>query len=223
MSNLITPVAILSYPHLFQAQPPLQEGGKPKFGCSLVFPEGTDVTAMKQAAVEAAKEKFGDKAVKMIRDGKLKFPFRTDGEEKGYPEGSVFVNVRSERRPGIVSRYADPATGKARVIEDEDEIYPGVQVKALVHAYGYDTAGNRGVTFALDGIQKWDDGDRLDGRVKAEDAFDAEELAVADLSDLTDEGGGDEAPAKKSKKGKGKKGKAPADDDGDDLDLDDLI
>jgi len=30
----------------------------------------------------------------MVESGKIRMPFRNDGEEKGYPEGSVFMNVK---------------------------------------------------------------------------------------------------------------------------------
>lgn len=219
--HLITPIALLSYPHLFKPQPPMEEGGKEKFAATFVFPAGTDLTPLKEAVLAAATEKWGDKAAGMIRSGKLRSPFRDD-DDKGYPEGSTFIGCRSDSQPGVVSKYADPETGKAREITDPEEIWAGCEVKGLVHAYAYDRAGNKGVTFSLDGIQKWGDGTvRFDGRVKAEDAFDAVAPAVADLSDLTgedeesDDEGEDEAPPKKAK---AKKGGKQAADEGD-LDL----
>ena len=179
---IITPKAILSYPRLF-APEAQNEGDTPKYSCALVFEDGTDLKSLKQAAVEAARERFGDKADNMIKGGKLRMPVRTDSVEKGYPEGSTFMNVRTTKKPGIVSIYPGP-DGKPLPIADEDEMYPGCVVRASLACYAYDTNGNRGVSFALNNLQKVAEGERLDGRAKAEDEFDADMDAVADLSDL---------------------------------------
>lgn len=193
--SIITPKAILSYPRLFEPEAQ-NEGDTPKYSCALVFEEGTDLKTLKQAAVAAARERFGDKADNMIKGGKLRMPFRTDSEDKGYPAGSTFMNVRTTKRPGIVSIYPDPNTGKPLPIVDEEEMYPGCVVRASLAVYAYDTNGNRGVSFALNNLQKVADGERLDGRSKAEDEFEADMDAVADLSDLEepveDEAGGDD-------------------------------
>lgn len=184
--RVITPEAILSYPHLWQPKA-AAEDQEPRYSCCLVFPAGSDLRALKAAVIEAAKVKWGDKATKMIRDGKLRMPFRDDAEERGYPEGSVFVNARSKTAPGIVSIYPDPETGKPTPITDPEQVYPGCYVRASVTAFAYDRSGNRGVAFALNNLQKIRDGERLDSRKRAEDEFEADANAVADLSDLTGE------------------------------------
>ncbi len=181
----ITPVGMLSYPHLFTPQDPMEEGGTPKYAAVIVFPEGTDLQPLRDAALVAAQEKFGvEKAEALLKGNKLRLPFRDDWEEKGYPENSVFLNAKTTNPPGLVSRYQDPATGKAARITDPDEIYPGAQVRFSITAFGYDVKGNKGISFALNNVQKWEDGERLDGRVRAEDEFSAEAPVTADLSDL---------------------------------------
>jgi hypothetical protein len=42
-------------------------------------------------------------------------------------------------------------------------VYAGQYVKAAVHAYAYDTKGNKGVSFGLDALQIIRDGDPLSG------------------------------------------------------------
>ena len=223
--HIVTPLALLSYPHLFTPQPAMNAGEPDKFGAVFVFSAGTDLTELKEAAVAAAVEKWGDKAAGMLRAGKLNSPFRDD-DDKGYPEGSIFIGARSIDQPGVVSKYADPETGKAREITDPSEVWAGNEVKGLLHAFAYDKKGNKGVTFSLDGVQKWADGTvRFDGRVKAADAFDAVAPAVADLSDLTgedddDDDDEDEVPVKKPRKARAKK--VEEDDEGD-LDLKKLL
>jgi hypothetical protein len=149
-----------------------------------VFEKGTDLAELKKAALAAATEKFGAKAEGLIRDGKLKMPFRNDGEEKGYPEGSVFMNVKNKAKPGIVGIYPG-ADGKPLPIDDPAQIYAGCKVRASLRAYAYDVSGNKGVAFSLGNLQKMADGDRLDGRVRATDEFEADlSVKPADLADL---------------------------------------
>ena len=183
MSKIITPQAVLSYPHLFE--PNLPPGASEAvYSCALVFEKGTDLGELRKAAIAAANEKFGNKAEALVRDGKLRLPFRTDAEDKGYPEGAVFMNVKNKSKPGIVSIYAG-ADGKPTSIEDPAQIYAGCKVRASLRAYAYDVSGNKGVAFSLGNLQKLADGDRLDGRVKASDEFEADlSVAPADLEDI---------------------------------------
>lgn len=174
MSRLITPEGILSYPHLFEPQQPKGGEGKAKYSAALIFLAGTDLSEMKKAAIAAGVEKWGEtKFADMVKKKQIRMPFR-EGEEKGYPDGSTFINIRSDNQPGVVDRIQDPKTGKPRVITDEGEVYAGCRVRASVSAFAYDTNGNKGVTFGLNNIQKLGDGERLDGRTRAEDDFDAE-------------------------------------------------
>lgn len=185
--GIITPLALLSYPHLKEPQAPQNGIGKAKYSASLVFPEGSDLTELQAAAEAVAEAKWPGKAKAMFANGALRSPFRKDGVEKGYPAGSIFMNVRTEQAPGLVSKYAGP-DGKPVLITGEDitkEFYAGAKVKASVTAFAYDSNGNKGVSFALANMQKLDDGPRLDGRKAAEDEFTADlSAAPADLSTL---------------------------------------
>jgi hypothetical protein len=200
-TNVISPVAILSYPHLDKpVQNTDKEGvprGKAKFSCALVFEAGTDLTALKKAALAAAEGRWAGKVADMIAKSKastqaggpitFRLPFRGD-LKPGYPEGSTFINVRSERKPQCV--YAHAATGGDRPAEIPpekilEELYPGAKVRVSLVAFAYDTEGNRGVSFALNNIQKIAEGERLDNRVAATDEFDVDlSAAPADLSAL---------------------------------------
>lgn len=196
MSNrVITAEAILSYPHIWAPQQP-PSGGDPKYGAAFLFTDQEDLKPLQKAAFGVVVEKFGaEKAKEMLKTGRFRLvggPYhsiRTDVEAKGYPEEVVgFINANSNSQPGVVSIYPDEE-GRPSVITDESKVYPGVIVKASVTPYWYDVEGNRGVTWGLNNIQVIRDGERLDGRVPAQDEFEADEAAVADLSDLTDEEG----------------------------------
>lgn len=180
-----TPVATLSYPVLHTPKPG-ENGGVPKYSCALIFAPGTDLTELKQAVIDAAELKFPGKGAEMLRKNQLKNPLR-NGEEKDYAEGSVFTNVRTERKPGIVYAWAG-ADGKPARMADEDireQMYPGAQVRATLAAFYFDKGGNKGISFALNNLQKVGEGERIDGRKSAEEEFDVDLNAEpADISGL---------------------------------------
>jgi hypothetical protein len=60
MSKVITPEAIISYPHVFEPQTP-PGASEPVYSCCLVFLDGTDMSELKATAAAVAKEKWGDK------------------------------------------------------------------------------------------------------------------------------------------------------------------
>lgn len=183
--RVTTPVGILSFPHLFTPQAAQQADQKDKYSATVVFLKGTDLAPLVAAAYAAAEKKWPGKGTDLLRSGKVKSPFRLDAVEKGYPEGAVFINIRSESKPQIVSRFKDAVTGKAIPITDEAAMYPGCQVRATIAAFGYDKKGNKGVSFGLNNLQKMGEGERLDSRKAAEDEFDADlTQEPADLSAL---------------------------------------
>lgn len=184
MSKVITPEAVISYPHIFEPQTP-PGASEPVYSCALVFKDDVDITEMKAAVMAVAKEKWGDKTRDMIKAGKIRMPFREDAVEKGYPEGSTFINAKSKMAPQVVSIYAGE-NGKPAPITDPKEIYPGAIVRASLRAYAYAVNGNNGVAFSLGNLQKVGDGPRMDGRLSAADEFSAEAKPTADISDLDD-------------------------------------
>ncbi len=181
-----TPKAILSFPHLDEPQAGMN-GGKPKYSCALIFPAGTDLTELKAAAFAAGEAKFGAAFVDGVKKKRYKWPLRAGEEKDSYPEGSTFINVRSEQQPGVVTAFAGP-DGKPQVIpanKVRSEMYPGAIVRASLTAFAYDRPDSKGVTFGLNNLQKLAEGERLDSRVAAENDFDADlSAAPADISSL---------------------------------------
>lgn len=188
--KLLTPQATLSYPHIDEPVPPMNGKGEPKYSVALVFPAGADLSMLQAAVLEAATDKWGTKAAALLKSGGLKNPFRTDGEAKGYGEGSVYFNARSTEKPGAVYLWADPATGKAMIIPDDlrkKELYAGAQVRASITAFAYDNEG-KGVSFGLNNIQKLGNGPRLDGRKAADEEFEADlSMEPAPMDDVETE------------------------------------
>lgn len=208
-TKVITQEVTLSFPHL--AEPTVAQNGKgnPKYSASLLYDAGANLEAEKAALMEAAVKQWGDKAATLLKTGQLTWPIRTDWEAKGYPEGTAFINARSENQPGLVYPHKDPTSGKPALVipgvvnpgyqlTDADKktiatvFYAGARVRAAIVAFAYEyreTAGGpvmkRGVSFGLNNLQKLGDGPRLDGRKAAVDEFEAvTELVPANLDDL---------------------------------------
>ena len=160
--TVMTPEFRVSFPAVFK--PKRQKGdatSEPKYGLTMLFPKGADLSKLKRAAEEAVKEKWGDKPPKNLRS-----PFRDQGEKEyeGYEEGAVFVSASSKQKPGLVDRQRQD-------IIDETEFYPGCYARATLRAFAYDNNGNKGVAFGLNNVQKLRDGDPLGGRTRAKDDF----------------------------------------------------
>lgn len=222
MARLITGEVIASYPQLTT---PDEKG---KYSLTLIFADGFPKD-LKKVALDTIKAKYEGKlkgAKIVVLDtphGKANFlqtsggltirlPWRDDSEVvagKSYPEGSAFIAVRTSAgapQPQIVSLVPDE--NRKPTVIDAGKIYAGCIVKVSIDPFCYDTDGNKGVTFGLGNVQFIRDGERLDGRTFGVDDFDADESAVADLSDLTGEGHGE---------GDEELVGAAASDDGDDL------
>lgn len=177
-----------SFAWVFKPQPPMEGStGEAKYGVTMLFDAVARKTAqyeaMKKLAIAAAKEKFGDK---IEPDGKGWFKFKVgqrifrnpmrDGAEKpeleGY-EGCTFASATSKMQPGLVDAQLQ------RIIS-ESEFYSGCYARATVTAYGYDKAGNAGVAFGLQNLQKLADGEAFSGRTAAENDFDSVEDFVGE-------------------------------------------
>lgn len=171
--NVMTPEFRVSYPYVFKPQQPMKgsEGKDPKYSVVMLFKKGEDLSKLKAAAQAAAVEKWGADQAKWPKN--LRVPFRDQGEKEseGYEEGAVFVTATSKAKPGLVDANLNH-------IIDESEFYAGCYARATVRAFAYDNAGNRGISFGLQNVQKLRDGESLSGRVKAEDEF--QPIASAD-------------------------------------------
>lgn len=173
------------------------KGGKEgKHEFNLLFPKDSDHTAVKEAAMEAGKDKFA----KAFKDaaGKwpssIKTPFkRTADNDKlvaaleaegiKVEDFPVFYGARSADRPGIVG-----PNGKADGI-DEEQVYSGRWARMTTDAFAYEAEGNKGVSFGLKNIQLLDNDEPLaigGGRVNAESEFEAVEGAGDDSKNADD-------------------------------------
>lgn len=156
----------LSYTHVFNRYNPYGDQADGKYMTNVLIPKDEKETiAAINKAIDVAKKqaivsKWGGKEPK-----KLDMPLR-DGDEKDDEnyEGRLFVNAKSNTRPGIVDRKKVP-------IVDEEEIYSGVWAIVSITFFGYDKNGNRGVACGLNNIMKFKDDEHFGGRVSAESDF----------------------------------------------------
>lgn len=153
----------LSFPAVWK--PKAFEQQEPKYSVVMLFDKKTDLKDLKRVVMLAATEKFG---AKESWPKGLRLPFK-NGDEKtdlqGYA-GTIVVNASSKQRPGVVDRQKQP-------ILLEEDFYAGCYARATLIAFAYDKAGNRGVSFSLQNLQKLRDGEPFSGRKKAEDDFDS--------------------------------------------------
>lgn len=195
MASLYFKGVTISYPYLFEPRSDRPVAGKtpkpPKYSCTLLIPHEVDIKEQQMAVLELMKSK-NENAEVMIKEGLVRWPFITknlkkDGKTPRFDASrfKCFINAWSYDPPGVVDRYVDPTTGKVAVLRDRKKIYSGCIVNALVNPYWYVNDG-MGVSFGLQHIQWWDDGERLDNRIAAEDAFQGEALPEGDISRLGD-------------------------------------
>ena len=158
----------ISFANIFEAKS--INGGEAKYSVSCLIPKEDKKTLLAiHKAVEAAKEdgktrKWGGKIppnLKLpLRDGDIDRP-----DDEAYAD-SYFINASSREQPGVVDR-------KRVKITDPLALYSGCYVRASINLYPFNANGNRGIAAGLGNLQFWCDGEPLNGRVKAEDEFDA--------------------------------------------------
>jgi len=169
---MLTPVFRVSYPNVFK--PKLNKmNNKLEYSVEALFDKKADLSGMKKMAQEALIEKFGPDQKKWPKN--LRSPFKDqvlktkeiDGKEvlaDIYTPGAVFMSLKSNQKPGVVNQNTED-------IIDETEFYAGCFARAYVTCYAYLQAGNAGVNFGLQHVQKVKEGDPLGSRIKVEDAF----------------------------------------------------
>jgi len=171
---MITTLARFSYLNVFE--PKETPSGDLKFSVSILIPkEDTEGIKEIHTAINIAVQKgldnnkFGKGNVPNlrlpIRDGDAEFEEGNRGPEY---KGCFFINATSKNKPGCVKAQKD---SRPVPIFDPDDFYSGCYGRADVNFFPYNQAGNRGVGVGLNNLMMVKEGERLDGRMKAEDAF----------------------------------------------------
>lgn len=169
----VSPIGRVSFPSVFEPTS-MDEKQDKKYSLTLLFPKGTDLKALKDAANKCAKEKWPKGLPASFRS-----PFRDGGEKEnldGYEEGVTFVKFSGKYKPEVADQKKRPI--------GPDDFYAGCWARCTWTVYAYDQSGNKGVAFGLVNIQKAKDDEPFGlGSSSAEEDFD--ELEVDDeLADL---------------------------------------
>lgn len=141
----------LSYPTVFKAKAAVTApGAEPKFSASFILDKKTqgDQIAAIQAAIET-----------MIKEEKLKVdPDKRclkDGATKPdtYGEGVFFINSSNVKRPQVVDRKKNP------LAEEDNVIYGGCYVNAVIRLWPQDNQYGRRINASLEVVQFVKDGE----------------------------------------------------------------
>jgi hypothetical protein len=169
-TKVVTGKVRLSYCHIFEPFTNI-EGQEPKYSVVLLIPKSDKATVAKlrkaqQAAIENAKDRlFKGSVPKGLKTTLHDGDEEADLDRNPEYEGHYYMSVNSKTKPGVVDRNVQP-------ILDSTEVYSGCYARVSINAFAYSQAGNKGVSFGLNHVQKLEDGDFLGGRSRAEDDFD---------------------------------------------------
>lgn len=185
MSDFVTPLGLISFPHLFTPRA-ANESAEPRYSAILLF----DDAAQQTAAYKAMKKAVRDAIAKTFTEQKandpafirtLRLPFRDASEKQyqGYEPGRIFIQAWNKEKPDLVDI-------KGQDIILPKHVWAGAPARFSCRAFAYNQSGNKGVSFALNSAQvlltteQMENGHpkypRLDGRKSARDTFANEEL-----------------------------------------------
>ncbi len=171
--NVTTPLCRLAFPALFEKKPKFgqTDATKGEYSVVMVFDKDADLSKLKNAIVQAAKNEFGGNVdlktldLKRIRDGNTL-------ERDEFKDKYIIRAKTSLGQPGVVD-------AKLNKILDPSEIYSGVYVHVNLTAKAY-ALPQKGVTFYLNHVQKVKDGEPFSMRNAPKDVFEELELKADD-------------------------------------------
>lgn len=131
----------LSFPDLWKAGKPMNEGDTPKYGGQFIFDEGSEAdTAAKAAFITSAKETFGanweaivksmEKSKKCIRTGDDNLT--KEGTIRDGYAGKKYVVARNKTKPLIIGGRKDASGNFPVLTEESGKPYGGCYVNVKV-------------------------------------------------------------------------------------------
>lgn len=163
---ILSPVGLASFLNLKEPRA-VVVGGEPRYSMNLIFDEeaqkSPEFKALQLAIQDAIKEKWPNKVPSNLRSP-LRDGAEKEGQYEGYRAGTVFINPWSKERPGVVDAQRNE-------ILDLSAVYAGMQARAFVRPFAYESGMNKGVGLLLDAVQFVKDGARIDGKTSAAKAF----------------------------------------------------
>jgi hypothetical protein len=163
----------LSFPHLLTL-PKARGDIEPRYGASLLFPPGVDISVLRADAAATAKAKWP------TLPRKLKSPFldQTDDADRyaGFLEGGVLIRASANQKIQVVDKNLAP-------VIDEALIYPGVWAIVCVRSFAYDKGVNLGVSYGLQNVMLVADDTNIGGTAAANprEAFAGVSIEAGDI------------------------------------------
>lgn len=185
-----TPDARLSFAQTLFKPRASEEGGKQKYGCTLIFPKSAmtektckmvdgKMASLQDIVAGVIIEQWGEKGLERAKAGLIKSPFlagdgkearnKTTGElHPGMGPDVFFIRTtaNADRRPQVSS------TPAAMIPATEDEVYSGCEGFAVLNCFAWNNAQNGdGVSFGIQMFFKKRDGERIGGGSSSPDAW----------------------------------------------------
>mgnify|MGYP002632570453 FL=1 len=140
----------LSFPALWEAKQGPDANSKSSYQAAFIMDKksnAADIKAVQDAIATVVRESFKGKVPPKIclRDGAEK-------ETDGYGPTVMFLNARSDRRPGVVGRDMAPLT------KDDGKPYAGSYVNATIRVWAQDNQYGKRINAALRAVQFVKDG-----------------------------------------------------------------
>lgn len=163
--STVTPEFRAAFVNLFEPKP-ADENGKEKYGLTMLFKDGEDLSEIKELGRQLMTDKFGADPKKWPKGWKK--PWRDQAEKDhnsddatgktydGFEAGNLFMNATSERKPEVVNEAVKPILNKA-------DVYSGCYMRAHITLFWYEAKGNKGIGVSLNTCQKVGDGEPLGG------------------------------------------------------------
>lgn len=172
----------LDWIDLFEPEKPKKQkdgsmsaGGK--FGATLIFPVGADISLLETAARNLAYQKKPeayDQQTGLFHG--VHMPFR-DGREKcmsqeGYLPGGMFTTAKTKFQPQILMPGSVGPDGRMQwvPVTDPKKVYPGVWAIPVCNAFWFDVGVKKGVSLGLQNVCLISDDQRLGGGSGGRDA-----------------------------------------------------
>ena len=177
MAQINTGKIRFSYPNVFNPRA-AAAGQAEKYSVTALIPKSDTATKAKiDAAIKAIYEEEKNRKFKGLLLSEVQTPLH-DGDGRK-PKGGAYgdeckdcwvLSTSSKNKPGVVGpeKMAD---GRYAPCTDETKVYAGCFGRLSVNLYAYDVSGNKGIAAGLNGVLTYGYGDPIDGRVRAEDAF----------------------------------------------------
>ena len=186
MPKLLIKNVRMAFPAIYE--PEAFGDGDPAYGAKFIIPQShPQLAEIRKAVVEAATEKWGEKApgiLALLKDDKkvawVEGPYRNkNGDIYDGFEGMYHLSTRNGGKAPVKPSVFDQQNN--RLTQADGVVYSGCYVDASVEFYAQDNGYGRRINCSLRGVRKAADGDSFGGG----NAASADEFgAPADLEDF---------------------------------------